>query len=92
VRFELSNFPNPFNPSTTIHIGVPFRSYIRVNIYNYLGQRVAEILNEEKEAGQYERTWNTKVSSGVYYCRLEATPLDKSKMPYMEIRKMIFLR
>jgi beta-N-acetylhexosaminidase len=92
VRYELTNYPNPFNPSTNIHFEVPFRSHIRVSIYNNLGQRVAEILSEEKEAGKYERIWNARVPSGVYYCRLEATSADRTGVTYTEIRKMILLR
>jgi|GEM_PF-414036 len=77
--FELaSNFPNPFNPSTTLRYTLAGESSQRVvlNIYNILGQRVVTIVNEIKPAGTYSAVWNGRdlagrqVSTGIYIARL----------------------
>ena len=67
------NYPNPFNPSTVIHYSVPNTGRVSLVVYNLLGQKVAQLVNEAKAAGSYNVTWNaTAVSSGLYYYRLEA--------------------
>ncbi|MFO7446619.1 MAG: choice-of-anchor D domain-containing protein, partial [Ignavibacteriaceae bacterium] len=52
------NYPNPFNPSTTIEYGLPVNSRVKLNIYNLLGENVAELINSEQSAGNYTITWN----------------------------------
>ena len=78
-RFEVSqNFPNPFNPSTTIRYELPKETYVRINIYNLLGQKVKTLVNSDKEAGTYNTIWNgrdnygNEVASGIYIYRVTA--------------------
>jgi len=73
-RFVIDqNFPNPFNPSTTIRYGIPVRSHVSLVVYNTLGQRVAELVNGDVEAGYHEARFDASgLPSGVYYCRLNA--------------------
>ncbi|MFA5834683.1 MAG: T9SS type A sorting domain-containing protein [Bacteroidota bacterium] len=60
------NFPNPFNPSTTISYSIPERSSVRLSIFNTLGQKISEIVNEVKDVGSYEQTFNaSQLSSGI---------------------------
>ncbi|MDX1702002.1 MAG: T9SS type A sorting domain-containing protein, partial [Melioribacteraceae bacterium] len=67
------NYPNPFNPSTTISFAIPKTSEVQLNIYNILGQQVASLLNETKNAGTYKINWDaSNLSSGVYIYRLRA--------------------
>jgi hypothetical protein len=67
------NFPNPFNPSTTIRYELPKASHVSLSIYDMLGREVATLLNEEKSAGTYTVQWDASgVSSGVYLYRLNA--------------------
>ncbi len=67
------NFPNPFNPTTTIAYAVPADSRVTLKIYNYLGQEIATLVNENLPAGRYTATWNASgVSSGVYFYRIES--------------------
>ena len=72
--FELSqNYPNPFNPTTSINYRIMNRGTVSLAIYNVVGQRVAYLVNQIQNAGNYEVIWDaTNFSSGVYYYRLEA--------------------
>jgi len=72
-----NNFPNPFNPTTTIYYSIPNRqqgdSYFDVQliVYDPLGRKVATLVNEQKPAGTYRVTFNARgLSSGVYYYSL----------------------
>ncbi|MBL7959178.1 choice-of-anchor D domain-containing protein, partial [bacterium] len=86
TRIELvQNYPNPFNPSTTIKFGLPDEGKIKLVIYNVLGQKVRELINESREAGFHTVIWNGKndmgqqVSSGLYIYRLETLKGVQSK-------------
>lgn len=71
-RFALEqNYPNPFNPNTTIKYSLEESGLVSLAIYNVVGQRVAELVNEVKASGTYTINWNASgMSSGVYYYRL----------------------
>ena len=67
------NYPNPFNPSTTINYTMKNAGQATISIYNVMGQKVAELVNEVKAQGSYNVTWNASgTASGVYYYKLEA--------------------
>ena len=72
--FQLSNnYPNPFNPSTTINFSLPKNSRVKLSIYNVLGQEVAVILNKNMNSGNHKVTFNgAKLSSGLYFYKLAA--------------------
>ncbi len=92
TRFRLSqNYPNPFNPSTTIEYALPVRSRVKLEIYNLLGQRVAVLVNQIQLARVYRVRWNATVPGGVYFYRLQATPVQGGS-PFQQIRKMILLK
>jgi hypothetical protein len=86
------NYPNPFNPSTTILFSIAERSRVRVTIFNLLGQQVAELANEEMSAGYFEKTWNANVASGLYFYRLEAVSVSNPGKRFADVKKMILLR
>jgi hypothetical protein len=86
------NFPNPYNPSTTIQYGLPARSAVRIVIYNILGQVVKELINSEQPAGIQSVVWNASASSGLYFYRLEATSLDNPTKRFVETKKMLLLK
>ncbi|HEY6953550.1 MAG TPA: S8 family serine peptidase, partial [Bacteroidota bacterium] len=93
VSFELEqNFPNPFNPNTTIRFFVPTRSLVSIAIYNILGQKIADIVNQEYLRGSYDLTWKGGVSSGIYFCRLEAIPSDNPGKKFVDVKKMVYLK
>ncbi len=80
------NYPNPFNPSTAIRYDLPKSENVSLNIYNTLGQLVATLVNERKETGHYQATWNApSVPSGIYFYRLQAGE-------FVETKKMILLQ
>jgi len=67
------NFPNPFNPSTTIEFTLPERSFVKLVVFNTLGQEVAVLVNEERGAGTHQIVWNAgEFPSGIYFYRLDA--------------------
>lgn len=71
--FRLSqNYPNPFNPSTKIKYSIPKEEKVLLTVYNLLGQKISELVNETKPAGNYEVVFDGKnLSSGVYLYRLQ---------------------
>lgn len=67
------NFPNPFNPTTTINYKLPRNVHVSLEVYDMLGRRVAVLVNEREDAGSYSVTFNgSGLASGVYIYRLEA--------------------
>ena len=65
------NYPNPFNPSTNIRFSVPYKMKVRINVYDIMGRKIAELINEKKSAGTYEVNFAAKnLSSGVYIYQL----------------------
>jgi hypothetical protein len=76
----MQNFPNPFNPSTTIGYSLPQRSQVQLFVYNILGEQVAELVNGEVEAGSHEvRFDGSRLASGVYIYRLRAGDFVQTK-------------
>jgi hypothetical protein len=74
MKYELSqNYPNPFNPVTTIQFSIPQAGDIKLVVYNVLGEQVAELVNEYKEAGVYTINFNaSELNSGLYIYKLTA--------------------
>jgi hypothetical protein len=76
--FSMSNYPNPFNPSTTIRYSVPKDGNVKLCIYNTKGQLLTTLVNEHKNYGVHNIIWNgndnngNKVSSGLYFTRIVA--------------------
>jgi DNA-binding beta-propeller fold protein YncE len=80
-HFALSqNYPNPMNPSTTISFNLPVKSFVSLKVFDMLGREVASIISQELPAGTYARQWNAgKMSSGVYFYRLQAGSFTQTK-------------
>jgi len=72
------NYPNPFNPATRISFDLPRAAWVRLEIYNVLGQREALLCDGRLEAGNHVEMWNAaddkgrRMSAGLYLCRLTA--------------------
>jgi hypothetical protein len=79
--YELSqNFPNPFNPSTTIRYQIPKPGLVTLKVYDILGREVATLINENKIEGSYDFSFNaSRFASGVYIYQLRAGNFVSSK-------------
>lgn len=79
------NFPNPFNPETTIRYALPEAAHATLGIYNILGQKVATLVDQEKPAGYHEVIWNGRdssdqlLASGVYFYQLIAGEFQRTR-------------
>ncbi|MBM2844806.1 MAG: hypothetical protein HW407_118, partial [Bacteroidetes bacterium] len=91
-KFALyANFPNPFNPTTSINYDLSARAKVELTIYNLLGEKVVDVVNEQQGPGTFRATWDGRnlkgqsVASGVYLYRLKAGS-------FLETRKMLLLK
>ena len=95
TKFVLQqNYPNPFNPATTIQYSLPGQYWVSLKVYNMLGEEVADVVEDQKEQGTYEATWNANDKpSGVYTYRLIAFDLsNRSKEAFIQVKKMLLLK
>jgi hypothetical protein len=78
------NYPNPFNPSTSISFSLEKQERVKISVYNLLGQKVIELVNQEIEAGLHKVEWNGKdaagknVSSGIYFYKMQADDFEST--------------
>jgi hypothetical protein len=80
------NYPNPFNPSTKIRFSIPVETEVHLNVYNALGQEVAEIINSRLKEGYHEVEFDAGIlTSGIYFYRLEAEK-------FVDVKKMIIIK
>jgi hypothetical protein len=86
------NYPNPFNPSTMIRYSLPSASHVQIVIFNILGQEIAQLTNEDQEAGYHELTWQPNAASGIYFYSFNAVDLTNQARSFKQIRKMVFLQ
>jgi parallel beta-helix repeat protein len=86
-NFKLyQNFPNPFNPSTTIQYAIDSRQFVTLKIFDILGNEIAELVNEYKNTGSYEVEFSShQISSGIYFYQINAGDFSQT-------RKMILLK
>ncbi|MDP1676238.1 MAG: M14 family zinc carboxypeptidase [Bacteroidota bacterium] len=78
--FLEQNFPNPFNPTTTINYQLPITNHVSLKVYDVLGREVALLVNEEQSSGKHSITFNaSSLSSGVYVYRLHSGSILETK-------------
>lgn len=84
-KFKLNNnFPNPFNPSTTISFEIPEASNVTLKVFDITGKEVASLLNGFINSGYHEYSWNaSQLSSGVYFYRIQAGSFTKTKKMHL---------
>lgn len=75
-----NNYPNPFNPNTSIRFSIEEREFILLKIYDVLGNEIVTLVNEEKPAGVYEvKFYSENLSSGIYFYQLTAGEFSSTK-------------
>jgi hypothetical protein len=81
------NYPNPFNPTTTINYTLPEKSFVKLEVFNILGERITTLVWQSQQAGNYTAKFDgSKFASGVYFYRLSANGEN------IQVRKMILLK
>ncbi|MBE2226794.1 MAG: T9SS type A sorting domain-containing protein [Ignavibacteria bacterium] len=81
-----NNYPNPFNPSTSIKYDVPRNTFVNLSIYDILGRLVTNLVSQDMTAGRYDVTWDAKnYASGTYIYKLEAGD-------FSDVKKMILVK
>lgn len=83
--YELrQNYPNPFNPYTSIEYSLPRIGWVRIDVFNVLGERVRTLVDEKQKAGSHSVKWDGtddedhSVPSGIYFCRLRADDSEQT--------------
>ncbi|MFA7421966.1 MAG: carboxypeptidase regulatory-like domain-containing protein [Melioribacteraceae bacterium] len=86
------NYPNPFNPETTISYQIPSAGFVTLKVYDVLGNEIAVLVNDYKQAGRFNITFNTRhlersreMTSGLYFYRLTSGS-------YSEVKKMMLVK
>jgi hypothetical protein len=74
TKFEIQqNYPNPFNPSTKIKFAIPETGFVNLSVFNSLGEKVVELVNEVKSNGSYEINFDANnLSSGLYFAKIQS--------------------
>jgi hypothetical protein len=87
------NFPNPFNPTTSIGFSIPTESRVILKLFNIMGQEMATLANGIFSAGDKSVEWNaSSVSSGIYFYRLEATSVSDPSKSFTSMKKLVLMR
>jgi hypothetical protein len=85
------NYPNPFNPTTVIPYSIQKAGHVELSVFNLLGQKVTTLVDDYKEAGEYDAVWNgadesgKTVSSGIYFYKLRTGD-------FIEVKKMMLMK
>jgi hypothetical protein len=85
------NYPNPFNPSTTISYDLPQQAQVTLDIFDIMGKKIKTLVNQSQDTGNKSAVWNgtdefgRPVSAGVYLYRIQAGEFTKT-------RKMVLLK
>jgi hypothetical protein len=87
TKYKLDyNFPNPFNPITTIRYQIPWNGFVSLKVFDVLGREVRTLVNEVKQAGNYTVDFNaTEFASGVYFYKLTSGD-------FSDIKRMILVK
>ncbi len=93
LDYEISqNYPNPFNPATIISYAVPSQNYVSLKVFSVTGEEVSTLVNELKEAGRYEVSFNaSEMPSGVYFYVFKAGDTESSSS-ILATKKMMLLK
>ena len=81
TEFSLGqNYPNPFNPATSIQFVIPESGVVTLSVHNLIGEKVAELINEELPSGSYEYNFDaSSLSSGIYFYSIKTNTFSQTK-------------
>ena len=81
MSFELkANYPNPFNPTTTIEYSIGMAGQTRLMVYDIMGREIAMLVNEYRPMGTHKIVWNaSSMPSGIYFYRLETSSFTRTQ-------------
>jgi Leucine-rich repeat (LRR) protein/sugar lactone lactonase YvrE len=89
----MQNYPNPFNPTTTIVYALPQAGQVTLKVYDVLGREVATLVNERKDAGNYETKFEAnRFASGIYFYKLEARSSGSQAGNFVQTKKMLLVK
>lgn len=97
TEYKVGNFPNPFNPSTTISYQLVEEASVTLEIYDVMGRKISSLLQEQKQAGYYTARWEGKdnsgnqVATGVYLYRFTAAPTS-GEQPFTKSGKLLLTK
>ena len=76
----VQNYPNPFNATTTINYQLPVSNYVKLQVYNLIGEKVATLVDSKQQAGYRSVLWDaSKISSGLYFYKLTAGDFTQTR-------------
>ncbi len=93
-----ANYPNPFNPRTTISYDLPRAARVRLTVYDVTGQCMRVLVDERKQAGAHRVLWDATnetgrgMPSGMYFYRIEAKPLAEGEGSFTATHKMLLIK
>jgi Secretion system C-terminal sorting domain len=89
--YSIDNYPNPFNPSTSINYQLPVSGFVKLSIFDVLGREVVTLVNGEKPAGYYSTTFEaSRFSSGLYFARISV--ISSTGIPFVQTIKMLLTK
>lgn len=93
TAFAIDNFPNPFNPTTTVNYQMPYGGLVKIKVFDMLGKEIAELVNSLKDSGSYNVKFDGgNLASGTYLVHIQVTLADVTKSGYVKTKKMILLK
>ncbi|MCP5061594.1 MAG: T9SS type A sorting domain-containing protein, partial [Ignavibacteriae bacterium] len=93
LEYAMSNYPNPFNPTTTIHYQLPEEANVSIKVFDILGKQIAELVNREKGIGKHNVMFNSSnLSAGLYFYTIEAKPTNLNGKGFSKTNKMLLVK
>ncbi len=92
--FELfQNFPNPFNPVTTISYRLSSSGLVKLKVFDFLGKEAADLINGVQSEGKYEIKFDaSNLSSGIYFYKIEVFPENRNKENFTKTKKLLLIK
>ncbi len=98
TNYQITSYPNPFNPTTVIKYALPNATHVTIKIYDLLGQEIITLVDEAQENGYRSVEWNgtnnagSTVASGIYIYRLSGVNLQNSNDRFGQTKRMLLIK